>query len=74
MASSRAETEQRRLRLSTLLDKSIRNEADVEAALELPTLVAIPWVSDASATTGNGKGRFWGKHEHNEKIGSLGGC
>jgi polysaccharide chain length determinant protein (PEP-CTERM system associated) len=42
-------------------DKSIRTEADAEAALELPMLVAIPWVGKGAATNGNGKGRFWKK-------------
>jgi uncharacterized protein involved in exopolysaccharide biosynthesis len=42
-------------------DKSIRTEADAEAALELPLLVAIPWVGKGVETNGNGKGRFWKK-------------
>jgi uncharacterized protein involved in exopolysaccharide biosynthesis len=42
-----------------LRDNSIRNEADAEAALELPMLVAVPWVSIAGAEAGNGGGRFW---------------
>jgi uncharacterized protein involved in exopolysaccharide biosynthesis len=40
-------------------DNSIRNEADAEAALELPMLVAVPWVGIAGAENGNGGGRFW---------------
>lgn len=54
-----------------LRDKSIRTEADAEAALELPTLVALPWVGEAATTNGNGDGRFWkwGKQEHKEKVG-----
>ncbi len=36
-------------------DKSIRNEADAEAALELPMLVALPWVGAAQEST-NGHG------------------
>ena len=31
-----------------LRDNSIRTEADAEAALELPMLVAVPWVGPAS--------------------------
>jgi uncharacterized protein involved in exopolysaccharide biosynthesis len=40
-------------------DKSIRTEADAEAALQLPLLVAVPWVGVAAAETKNGK--FWHK-------------
>lgn len=37
-------------------DNSIRTEADAEAALELPMLVAVPWVGAAAA---NKDGKFW---------------
>jgi uncharacterized protein involved in exopolysaccharide biosynthesis len=37
-------------------DKSIRTQADAEAALELPMLVAVPWIA---ATESNGNGHFW---------------
>jgi capsular polysaccharide biosynthesis protein len=37
-----------------LRDKSIRTEADAVAALDLPLLVAIPWVG-ATAESKNGK-------------------
>jgi uncharacterized protein involved in exopolysaccharide biosynthesis len=40
-------------------DKSIRNEADVEASLQLPVLVSLPWVTDDVEKNGNGK--FWNK-------------
>jgi hypothetical protein len=40
-------------------DKCIRTEADAEAALELPMLVAVPWVVEIAATNGDGKGHFW---------------
>jgi uncharacterized protein involved in exopolysaccharide biosynthesis len=40
-------------------DKSIRTEADVEAALGLPLLVSVPWVIETVAT--NGKGHFWSR-------------
>jgi polysaccharide chain length determinant protein (PEP-CTERM system associated) len=40
-----------------LRDKSIRTQADAEAALDLPMLVAVPWVAETEATNGNG--RFW---------------
>jgi polysaccharide chain length determinant protein (PEP-CTERM system associated) len=47
--------------LLELRDNSIRNERDAEAILELPTLIAVPWVA-ASAVglngNGNGNGRF----------------
>ncbi len=39
-----------------LRDNSIRTEADAEAALELPMLVAVPWVGPASE---NKEGKFW---------------
>ena len=54
-----------------LRDKSIRTEADAEAALELPMLVAIPWVGKGAETNGNGKGRFW-KKKADEPRQSLG--
>lgn len=40
-----------------LRDKSIRTEADAEAALDLPLLVSVPWVIEADVTNGNG--HFW---------------
>lgn len=37
-------------------DKSIRNELDIEAAMELPTLISLPWVSgDAALNEANSK-------------------
>jgi hypothetical protein len=53
-------------------DKSIRTEADAEAAVDLPMLVAIPWVGETSEATANGKGKFWTKKkpdEHPESVG-----
>jgi protein tyrosine kinase modulator len=45
-------------------DKSIRNEADVEAALELPTLVTVPWVGTGAGRDGNGGGyKFWRRNK-----------
>ena len=41
-----------------LRDKSIRTQADAEAALELPMLVAVPWVVELAPANGNGKGHF----------------
>jgi uncharacterized protein involved in exopolysaccharide biosynthesis len=45
-----------------LRDKSIRNEADAEAALQLPMLVAVPWVGESADDDENGNGvKFWKK-------------
>jgi capsular polysaccharide biosynthesis protein len=48
--------------LLELRDKSIRTQADAEAALELPMLVAMPWV--VATTPGNGS--FWKRKKHAE--------
>ena len=40
-----------------LRDNSIRTEADAEAALQLPLLVALPWVGSGAEEEKNGK--FW---------------
>ncbi|MGA8212744.1 MAG: Wzz/FepE/Etk N-terminal domain-containing protein [Candidatus Sulfotelmatobacter sp.] len=52
--------------------KSIRTQADAEAALELPVLVAVPWVAERVPANGNGKGRFWSRkkqpREHKETM------
>jgi protein tyrosine kinase modulator len=50
-----------------LRDNSIRTEADAEAALELPMLVAVPWVGVAAEQQKNGK--FWhrGKKQDEQK-------
>lgn len=51
-----------------LRDKSIRTEADAEAALELPLLVSVPWVVETAEANGNGKSHFWSrKKEPQEK-------
>jgi polysaccharide chain length determinant protein (PEP-CTERM system associated) len=51
--------------LLELKDNSIRNERDAEAVLELPTLIAVPWVGTPVASNGNGNGhsrfKFWGR-------------
>jgi uncharacterized protein involved in exopolysaccharide biosynthesis len=44
--------------LLELKDNSIRNERDAEAVMELPTLIAVPWVGETAAET-NGKFKFW---------------
>jgi hypothetical protein len=46
-----------------LRDKSIRTEADAEAALELPILVAVPWVGTAAEAEKNGKLKFWNRNK-----------
>jgi len=59
-----------------LRDNSIRTEADAEAALQLPLLVAVPWVGEAGENgNGNGKPGFWNRHkresdEHKESVGA----
>ena len=45
--------------LLELSDNSIRNEADVEAALELPILVTVPWVDTGATNRSNGSHKFW---------------
>jgi uncharacterized protein involved in exopolysaccharide biosynthesis len=57
-----------------LRDQSIRTEADAEATLQLPLLVALPWVGDTDPGT-NGKPGFWNRHkresdEHKETVGA----
>ena len=51
-----------------LRDKCIRTEADAEAALDLPLLVAVPWIVDSEAANGNGKGRFWKKKKEEREA------
>src|SRR5467141_1641407 len=54
-----------------LRDKSIRNEADVEASLQMPVLVSLPWVTEEVEKNGNGK--FWNRDKAveaaKEKVG-----
>jgi uncharacterized protein involved in exopolysaccharide biosynthesis len=56
-----------------LRDKSIRTEADAEEALELPILVAMPWVGGTDGSDKNGKSRFWNRKkspdEHDQTVG-----
>ena len=51
-----------------LRDKSIRNEADAEAALQLPMLVSVPWVGEGAESNGNGV-KFWKKKDEKETVG-----
>ena len=48
-------------------DKSIRTQADAEAALDLPMLVAVPWVVETVVANGNGKGHFWNRKKQTEE-------
>jgi uncharacterized protein involved in exopolysaccharide biosynthesis len=50
-----------------LRDKCIRTEADAEAALDLPLLVAVPWVTQHASANGNGKGHFWSRNKQPEE-------
>ena len=52
-----------------LRDQSIRTQADAEAALDLPMLVAVPWVVETvvANANGNGKGHFWNRHKQPER-------
>lgn len=47
-------------------DKSIRTQADAEAALQLPMLVAVPWVVETVMANGNGKKSFWSRKQPDE--------
>lgn len=55
-----------------LRDKAIRNEADAEAALELPMLAAVPWVGTIEDEN-NGRFKFWKRDKapdnHRETVG-----
>ncbi len=46
-------------------DKCIRTEPDAEAALELPVLVAVPWVMETATTNGNG--HFWNRKKPEQR-------
>jgi uncharacterized protein involved in exopolysaccharide biosynthesis len=54
-----------------LRDKSIRNEADVIATLQMPVLVSLPWVTEEMEK--NGKGKLWNRDKDSaldqEKVG-----
>lgn len=47
-------------------DRSIRTQADAEAAFELPMLVAVPWIVDTEVANGNGKRKLWGRKKDHE--------
>jgi len=48
-----------------LRDKSIRTQADAEAALDLPMLVAVPWV--VQTMPANGNSHFWKRKRRPEE-------
>jgi polysaccharide chain length determinant protein (PEP-CTERM system associated) len=52
-------------------DKSIRTEEDAEAAVNLPMLVAIPWVGETGEGGQNGKGKFWNRKKPDEQRESV---
>jgi uncharacterized protein involved in exopolysaccharide biosynthesis len=52
-------------------DKSMRTQADVEAILDLPMLVAVPWIAEPVLTNGNGAGHFWKRNKREEKKDSA---
>jgi polysaccharide chain length determinant protein (PEP-CTERM system associated) len=58
--------------LMELGDKSIHNEADAEAALELPILITIPWVDGTETNGRNARHKFWHRDkkpdEHKDVI------
>ena len=55
-----------------LRDKAIRTEADAEAALGLPMLVALPWVGVVATGNGNGGRRFWNRRKDAGKQEAVG--
>jgi len=54
--------------LFEMKDDSIRTEPDVEAVLELPTLIALPWVGTSAVKSGgDGNSTYWRKSKDAEK-------
>jgi polysaccharide chain length determinant protein (PEP-CTERM system associated) len=54
--------------LFEMKDDSIRTEPDVEAVLELPTLIALPWVVTTEGKAGgDGYSPYWRKSKDTEK-------
>jgi hypothetical protein len=53
--------------LFEMKDDAIRSEPDVEAVLELPTLISLPWVGAAEGKSyGPGGSAFWRKSKEPE--------
>jgi len=59
-------------------DNSIRTERDAEAVLELPTLIAVPWLEGAINGNGNGNGngstryKFWRRGKNPDRDAVVG--
>ncbi len=51
-----------------LMDNSIRNVADAEAALDLPLLVAIPWVGEEEAASNGSAAKLWKGKKEDEVV------
>ena len=49
-----------------LRDKSIRNEEDVVASLQMPVLVSLPWVTEEVQK--NEKGNFWNRNKAETEL------
>jgi polysaccharide chain length determinant protein (PEP-CTERM system associated) len=49
-------------------DKAIRTESDAEAVLQLPTLVAVPWISGGAASGGDSKYKFWNRKKTSQEV------
>src|SRR5258707_15452398 len=49
-----------------LRDKSIRNEADGVASLQMPVPVSLPWVTEEVQKNGNSK--LWGREKDKDKA------
>ncbi|HET7206872.1 MAG TPA: Wzz/FepE/Etk N-terminal domain-containing protein [Terriglobales bacterium] len=50
-------------------DKAIRNELDVEAVMQLPALVSLPWVGPGSEDKNGSNGLSRAKADHKETVG-----
>ena len=48
-----------------LRDKSIRNEADVVASLQMPVLVSLPWVTEEAPSK---TGKFWNRDKTDAEL------
>jgi uncharacterized protein involved in exopolysaccharide biosynthesis len=58
--------------LLELRDKTVRNERDIQAYLELPTLALVPDINRADKLSGNGAGGFW-KRRRRSKLAAKAG-
>jgi len=57
-------------------DNSIRTERDAEVVLELPTLIAVPWLDAPGGSNGEGNGdsryKFWRRNKGRDRNALLG--